>query len=709
MPTITLTPNKDTYVSQASPSTPYGSQSTMLIRMDNDASGNYSNRNRSYVAFDLSSIPDDAYIKLATLSLYVQSSTGTYGTSLVIRTNVSFTESSTYNSISDASAVSVGGPGAINIGYVGFINYKFGAEGFMKGINFKSRFAQGFELLFNFMAANSSQTLTLQTREGTNKPTLTIEYYQPPAMELLPTNRNRVDSQLPTAVNFTFAGISTTRHALARFVFSVPSNHAISFLRVWLTNCSANEVLINFMKTTSDWEPATVTWNTKPVAATIYTKSGIENIGPNAYYAVDISDVANSLYSNGVFLLYLSGSFTFSDIFIEYQTSPAPPSPPQPLYPFFNTADRASIIRFQWQQTFLAAESQIIYNDGTDKSVNITTSDTFYDMPINTLPEKQISWKVRSRDPNTTWTDFSQNITFISGSKAATPSIITSSIQIGNPIITWTAVGQVKYRLKLKQGLDVIEQIETQSQTTSYIIKTLLDNSTSYTIELEVAGANGLWSNMATRSVTSNFLLPTNPAWFLTENGSQAQISITSGANSSYHQVLKLIDGKYEVIADNVPINANLTIRELQSGKLETLKLRTFRASGGYLDTLTKTVTVKVMHCLIYNGEDIEVECALSPERAARIDNKSESMYFAGREKPVILTGEHTQVSFDYSFEFVDNDKVAELETMVREKRKVLIRDNRGRLSWTIIGGVERRDSNLTTLIKLINVYEVQR
>lgn len=517
--------------------------------------------------------------------------------------------------------------------------------------------------------------------------------------------------------------IGTYYYAFFKFqTITIPPEKRIASVILKFYSYSGNSVptatVLTPNKILADWFEMQLTYNNRPPTQGYGDTYSITIPYPKALVSLDITNVVkndieninlNGLNFVSTKTLIADSRETGSGAYLDVTFVDAPPAPPQPLFPFFSIVDRGSVVRFQWQQSFLGAESEIIYNDGTDHTISIPNSNTYYDMPANTLPEKQISWKVRSRDPNTSWTDFSQDITFIAGSKAPTPTISTTAIQTGNPTINWTSTGQVKYRLKLKEGSTVVEQIETQSQATSYTIKTLLTNATAYTIELEVAGDNGLWSSVATKNITSNFLLPTNPTWTLTANNGHGDITIASGANSEYHQVLKLINGTYEVIKDNIPLNATLSIYELISGTLETLKIRTFRTNGGYLDTPTKTVQVTVPHCLIFDGDTTEIQCVFSPDRAARLENKNEVMYFAGREKAVILTGEHTQVSFDYSFEFFDSSSVAELENIVRERKKVLIRDNRGRLTWATICGIERRDNNLSTSVKLSNVYEVQR
>jgi hypothetical protein len=213
---------------------------------------------------------------------------------------------------------------------------------------------------------------------------------------------------------------------------------------------------------------------------------------------------------------------------------------------------------------------------------------------------------------------------------------------------------------------------------------------------------------VATKSISTSFTLPTNPTWTLTASGNKAVIVLTSPVNNTYHQLLKLINGVWTVLKDNIARNATIDEYELVSGVVEQFKIRTFSSTGGYLDTTAKTLTINVQHCSIVSG-DTEILCIYSPTRRAKLDTFNETVYFAGREKGVVFTGEHTQTSFEYSFEFFTESDVNTLETIIRSKSKVLIRDNKGRLNWVVIGGFQRQDANLSTIINLNNVYEVER
>lgn len=91
--TVNLSPTKDAYVNSQAPSQNYGGSTTMQVGTTSGKGWQY--HQRGFVAFDLSSIPSNAIIYSATLSLYVQSVTGTAPSWHIKRVESSWIESGT--------------------------------------------------------------------------------------------------------------------------------------------------------------------------------------------------------------------------------------------------------------------------------------------------------------------------------------------------------------------------------------------------------------------------------------------------------------------------------------------------------------------------------------------------------------------------------------------------------------------------------------
>lgn len=535
---------------------------------------------------------------------------------------------------------------------------------------------------------------------------------------------NSISSNVNYGSNTELFFASTTYITLIKFdEIIVPDGYRIKSIICNLYFVDSEAMNVIFSITTSEWAEFSVTYNNRPTSIG-FTGGSFPVDSSSGWKQFDITEAYNNNYENvanygfmitsstGVNHKIKSRENVGNNPYIDVTFELSPPPAPLPLYPFSNIVDKDSIIRFTWQQNFVSSDSELVWNDGTDHTIAIANGNNYYDMPASTLPAGIISWKVRCNAVSSgSFTDFSTPVSFTSATKTATPNILTTgNIATALPLITWDPTAQVKYRIWIKDGTTVVEYRELASTDFQYQTTVLLENSKTYTIELQVADVFGLWSDIDTSSITTVFDTPTLPTFVLTESNGVLNFVITSNANTDYHQLLRLIDGVYTVIRDNIGLNETFDEYEAASGVLESYKIRSFSPVGGYIDTAAQTITINLTDCFISNeAGTLALHARYEPVRQITTLNDATQNNFAGRTKPVAIYGDMVYSTHDYSFEFFNQADVNKLVQMVKNKDKVLIRDNRGRLQWVAIGSIREKDTRHGTAVDLINVFEVER
>ena len=168
--TTSLTAVADTGVNQATPTTNTGTATTMLV-----ASATSANR-RSFVRFDLSTIPTTARVQSATLQLTMSTAPTATRTYEVDRVNSTWTETGlTWNTMPTTSAATATAASGTTSGVNLTWNVTTDAQSFVtsSATNF------GWQLRDSTESSATARTATFRTREfstAVQRPTLTVIY-----------------------------------------------------------------------------------------------------------------------------------------------------------------------------------------------------------------------------------------------------------------------------------------------------------------------------------------------------------------------------------------------------------------------------------------------------------------------------------------------------------------------------------------------------
>jgi hypothetical protein len=226
--TATLYSTEDAYVNASSPDTNYGSETTLCVAANSE-------KDFTYVKFDLTSIPSGAYIISAKLELYLSDTTGSFyyylfgGNDDAIGayhcSDNSWTEPEITWNNSPASALS---PEPTSSWSFGMSYTKGNYKSWDVTSDAKTAFSSGTlteALKFQFKSESGDGQAFFHSKEGSNKPKLEVEYSMQPVAVV-----NLESAQDPEATNnlgfITFAG---NPFSLPTDINVVPGSYQITY------------------------------------------------------------------------------------------------------------------------------------------------------------------------------------------------------------------------------------------------------------------------------------------------------------------------------------------------------------------------------------------------------------------------------------------------------------------------------------------------
>lgn len=505
-------------------------------------------------------------------------------------------------------------------------------------------------------------------------------------------------------------------------IADIPENKFIisATLNLYFDNFNTPTLPILMADNVEDWDASTVTWNTKPSRGSNITNIGNPANGPRSF---DVTDYVKENYSNsqdyGVTFYIDTQDSVDARYRFERHTDADPlkrptldivysdtiPFAPSLNYPVNITIDRSKDLTLQWNGPF-HLETEIIWNDGTDHTINLDGNLFEYTIPANTINAGNVTWKARQRYQDVGFSEYSEAF-FIAADRPATPVITTTALTTELPTISWTSVNQTGFILRILEGENIVVNQTNFISSLSYSVNQKLKDDTVYTIELSIRDDSGLWSDVDTETITSNFPKPDIPTFTIIEFDDHVHLDISNGLNTSSNQVLKLIDDTYQVIKETEP-NETVAIYELVSGVTESLKIRAFREGGGFSDSIIKTTSIKVKDSqIVTQNLQTILNLSKSPDKSSNDSINFSEQMFVGRNLPALVSGQIKQRAPNWSFETFDFKDVDRFNSILG--KKCLFRDRRGFIGWFVITNLLVNDLNDSTVISITRVTEVSR
>lgn len=177
-----------------------------------------------------------------------------------------------------------------------------------------------------------------------------------------------------------------------------------------------------------------------------------------------------------------------------------------------------------------AFETQVDLETGygwRELSGKVTSEESTFLIPANTLPSGYVSWRVRDYNSDGLPSPWSSPARMTVRAAPRTPVFRTLQSDSARPLIRWFVSGQVALQLEVLFGEEVLYHSGTLfSSEMAHRIPVLLQNG-AYTLRLRVQNPYGLWSQWAETSLG----VQAPKSWKITLEGQE----IEAGAQLSYH------------------------------------------------------------------------------------------------------------------------------------------------------------------------------
>ena len=398
----------------------------------------------------------------------------------------------------------------------------------------------------------------------------------------------------------------------------------------------------------------------------------------------------------------VSSGFSARSNTVQLLTAPNPPARLSPTGVFVPGS-----VRLSWKHSPVDSSAQtraqLRYrvNLGSWTTLTIASSDQHKNV---TFPVGKVEWQVRTwgaylsgqESGASPWSAVSVlAIADKPGASITTPN--TSTVQVSRLTVGWSYYqaqesAQAGATLTVStQGEGVVHKALVNGSARSYDLPFALKNATKYTLTVVVRSGDGLYSEPASFSFTTDFPAPATPtvqtAWD-SESGSTA-LRITNPNTTSkpevvFNSVERSIDNgmTWEIVAGEVPAGGSITDSECLSNGTTLYRVTAVTALPSSSST-TVSVTSDSQAMWLAGGSGFQTVVALAwdPKYSTVFGLVNRTLaYFAGRTHGVELAGRQRQRQISLSATLLDSsvDERARLEALAYLPAPFLYRDPNG-------------------------------
>jgi hypothetical protein len=405
----------------------------------------------------------------------------------------------------------------------------------------------------------------------------------------------------------------------------------------------------------------------------------------------------DSEYNDNYFEISGHGSANPPSLIITYED--VAPDAPSPLDPVGAFKGNANIIRFSWTYNSSVGGIQKAFdlmwstNGSTWTTVSQTTSNTYYDMPANSLPTGNIFWKVRCYNEYNEVSPESGISAFYATGVPTTPTITSVSTTSARPKVSWSAATQQLYQIQILQGNNIVYDsgsVPSLSLQTHKVTKFLADGT--YTAKVRVKNEFDLFSEWASYSFTLYTAKPNKPVLTL----SQSKYSVTATSDIAENSYLLLYRSEYD--SNNFVCVGKVTVSEIIDYTVENNKqyqyfVRAVSSTETYSDSDISVVTSPQINQSIISpvsdlGNVFEVKYNLNdrPVKNITANITSSTNYFSGRKYAVTEYDEHFNTVISLTFFIKTDTDMEQIHEIINTKGAILYRDGRRKLYGNISG-----------------------
>lgn len=404
-------------------------------------------------------------------------------------------------------------------------------------------------------------------------------------------------------------------------------------------------------------------------------------------------------------------------------------NPPIGLSPAGVARDAAANIVLSWTHNPADGTPQSKYqlqykvDGGSYTTVGPTTSGTSsYTITGATLANGHtITWHVETAGQNGTLSGYSADSAFTTSSTpTATISTPTSSYASSHLVVDWTyfqaqSSTQAAWTAQLLDDADALLETLSGTTETEAVFLSVLADGASYTVTVVVTSAAGLVSAPGTQAFTVTYLPPAAVAVAAEFDNTAGSMTLTVTGDDPVGGVTEPIatvdvarsinGGPWVTIASGLTLGAvdgvlTVILTDTTPTIAGTNTYRVIAFSDLPSSTMsddTDAVTAERRWCYLSTGDGFTAVARLRAVPTFKSDaSRARALYhFAGRPKPVQLTGEATDLVLSISATLLgDSSTVEDFEAMATTPDVVLWRDPTGRRLFGSLGKVSAQRSS---------------
>ncbi len=337
--------------------------------------------------------------------------------------------------------------------------------------------------------------------------------------------------------------------------------------------------------------------------------------------------------------------------------------------------------RFEWVfvggsdiETQSKYDLQYSVNGGIDWiTITESTSRPYSDLPANTLPTGNITWRVRTCNEWTEVSPYSDTRSFTVIGSPAMP-LITTITNTARPIVTWQSADQHIYELQVLKDNNVLYNSGKKPSTSEKAFKVpmFLDDG-QYIARLRVANEYNLFSGVAEKAFIISTVKPQKPE-------------------------IELFNEQYCIVINSYSEHDTYVYRDgIEIGKLENNRFHDYTCENKkehiyfirvvHDDTFNDSV--KAIGVCDFTGSTLAL--ASEPNNFLKLKNgwnkepdeptrkavTGSMQYYDGRKYPVAEYGEFSSKNKSLSFFIKTLEEIEKLEKMIESREVFLLRGKR--------------------------------
>jgi len=444
-----------------------------------------------------------------------------------------------------------------------------------------------------------------------------------------------------------------------------------------------------------------------------------QTYGKNQYIRLHTDDA-----SNGHMMLFTSEGMNTGEYFrlasressnppywkVVYED--VPPDAPTPTTPVGVYKDNTAIIRFEWEYNSSVGGEQKKFDlqwssDGgeTWNTVSQITKNTYYDMPANTLPSGNITWRVRCYNEYDEVGPYCEPVVFYAVGKPNITTVTSISTGTARPLVEWSAFQQQIYQLQIiRDGVVVYDTGNMPSiNAREHKVKTFLKDR-EYIAQVRIMNEYGLWSDWGQKTFTVSTTKPGQAEFniYNTVYGFMLRID-NAPADIDYLLIYRAEKDSedYICIAKLDPNTVQYVDNTVAINKQYKYFIRAVTTSETFSDSITKLGTAIFQYSLLSVVSDLENPLILKYTRTLNLDRQEnislngEIKNYSGRKSSIVEYSEFENNSLSLISRLKNWEDYEKFKQLVKRKETVLYRDNRGRKIYGNITSYQMSESTL--------------